>query len=243
MLESGKISQEQYDGLRLGKVTVGLGYNDIAESLKQKSIVDKGHISRPLPFTEPIKLKRGLYTADSTTQYILEERDDRKTFNGETITPHNDTYIEYDDHNFTNKSLTTLEKLELVTKEDPRRLATAIGDYADSEHLVTELASNYGLNPETTRIIMHPNFAIIYDKNNGRTKIGDLLFNTRIDNGDQQINIENQVVMQIRLALDQLSDGEYIDISNLNEKQKEMYAKAMELTDEMDIERGVSYGR
>lgn len=243
MLESGKISQEQYDGLRLGKITVGLGYNDIAESLKKKSTVDTGHISRPLPFTEPVKLKRGLYTSDSTTQYILEERDDRKAFEGETITPHNDTYIEYDDHNFTNKSLATLEKLELVTKEDPRRLSTAIGDYADEEHLVTELASNYGLNPETTKIIMHPNFAIIYDKNNGRTKIADLLFNTKVDNQDQQMDIENQVVMQIRLALDQLSNGEYIDITDLNEKQKEMYAKAMELTDEMDIERGVSYGR
>lgn len=243
MLENGKISQEQYDGLRLGKITVGLGYNDIAESLKQKSTVDTGHISRPLPFTEPVKLKRGLYTSDSTTQYILAERDDRKTFDGETITPHNDTYIEYDDHNFTNKSLAVLEKLELVTKENPRRLTTAIGDYADEEHLVTELASNYGLNPETTRIIMHPNFAIIYDKNNDRVKIGDLLFNTRIDNEEQQMDIENQVLMQIRLALEQLSNGEHIDISNLNEKQKEMYAKAIELTDEIDIERGVSYGR
>ena len=243
MLESGKISQEQYDGLRLGKITVGLGYNDIAESLKQKSIVDKGYISRPLLFTEPIKLKRGLYTADSTTQYILEERDDRKTFDGETITPHNDTYIEYDDHNFTDKSLMALERLELTTKEEPRKLSTAIGDYADSEHLVTELASNYGLNPKTTRIIMHPNFAIIYDKNNDRIKIADLLFNTKVDNEDQQMDIENKVVMQIRLALDQLSYGEYIDISNLNEKQKEMYAKAMELTDELDIERGVSHAR
>ena len=31
LLESGKITQEQYDGLRLGKITVGLGYNDIAD--------------------------------------------------------------------------------------------------------------------------------------------------------------------------------------------------------------------
>ena len=90
---------------------------------------------------------------------------------------------------------------------------------------------------------MHPNFAIIYDKNNDRIKIADLLFNTKVDNEDQQMDIENKVVMQIRLALDQLSYGEYIDISNLNEKQKEMYAKAMELTDELDIERGVSHAR
>ena len=32
LLESGKITEEEYEGLRLGKITVGLGYNDIAES-------------------------------------------------------------------------------------------------------------------------------------------------------------------------------------------------------------------
>src|SRR5699024_4841585 len=73
LLESGKITKAQYDGLRLGKVTVGLGCNDIAESLKQNSIIDKGTISRPLPFDEPVKLSRGLYISDSTTQCILEE--------------------------------------------------------------------------------------------------------------------------------------------------------------------------
>lgn len=243
LLESGKITQEQYDGLRLGKVTVGLGFNDIAESLKQNSVVDKGDTSRPLPFEEPVKLSRGLYTSDSTTQYILEEREDRKEFDGETLTVHSDTYVEYDDSNFTEKSLLSLEKLELVTKEDPRNLETSISDYADSEHLVTEIARNYGLNPNTTKIIMNPNFAIIYDVNGDKLKIGDLLFNTKVDNENQQMDIEKQVVMQIRLALNQIANGKEIDISTLNEKQQEMYAKVTGLTDEIDIERGVGHAR
>ena len=243
LLENGKITQEQYDGLRLGKVTVGLGYNDIAESLKQNSKVDKGNVSRPLPFEEPVKLSRGLYTSDSTTQYILEEREDRKAFNGETLSVHSDTYVEYSDSNFTEKNLLYLEKLEMITKENPRNLETSVSDYADREHLVTELAHNYGLNPETTRIIMHPNFAIIYDVNGEKLKIGDLLFNTHVDNETQQMDIENQVVMQMRLALEQITGNKEIDVSALEENQKEMYDKAMNLTDELDQERGVGRGR
>ena len=244
LLESGKITQEQYDGLRLGKVTVGLGYNDIAESLKQNSTVDKGTISRPLPFEEPVKLSRGLYTNDSTTQYVLEEREDRKDFDGETLPVHSDSYIKYSDSNFTEKSLLSLEKLEVVTKEDPRYLETAVNDYADSEHLVTEIARNYGLNPETARIIMGPNFAIIFDVNGDKLKIGDLLYNTRVENEQQQMDIENQVVIQIRLALGQIASDKEIDISDLDERQKEMYAKVIDLAEEeIDIERGVGHAR
>lgn len=242
LLDSSKITQEQYEGLRLGKITAGLGYSNIKGSLKTLPI-DKTILSRPLPFEEPVKLSRGLYTSDSTTQYILEERDDRKEFDGDTLPVHSDTFVEYSDSNFTEKSLLSLEKLEIVTKEDPRNLDTSVSDYADSEHLVTEIARNYGLNPETARIIMNPNFAIIYDVNGDRLRVGDLLFNTKVDNEQQQMDIESQVVMQMRLALEQIASDKEIDVSALDEKQKEMYAKITGLTDEMDIERGVGHAR
>lgn len=242
LLDSGKITQEQYEGLRLGKITAGLGYSNIKGSLKTLPI-DETILSRPLPFEEPVKLSRGLYTSDSTTQYILEERDDRKEFDGDTLPVHSDTFVEYSDSNFTEKSLLSLEKLEIVTKEDPRNLDTSVSDYADSEHLVTEIARNYGLNPETARIIMNPNFAIIYDVNGDRLRVGDLLFNTKVDNEQQQMDIESQVVMQMRLALEQIASDKEIDVSALDEKQKEMYAKITGLTDEMDIERGVGHAR
>lgn len=243
LLESGKITQEQYDGLRLGKVTVGLGYNDIAATIRRNSEVDKSVLARPLPFEEPVRLSRGLYTNDSTTQYILEQRDDRKEYVGETLSVHNDIYTEHTDSNFNEKDLLLLGKLEIVTKEEPTYLETSISDYADREKIVTEIAKNYGLNPDATRIIMNPNFAIIYDENDNELRIGDLLFNTKVDNGEQQIDIENIVVMQIRLALEQIKKEKEIDISELNDKQKEMYAKAMGLTDELDIERGVGHAR
>lgn len=243
LLECGKITQDQYDGLRLGKITVGLGYNDIAESLMKNSYVDKGNISRPLPFDEPVKLSRGLYTNDSVTQYILKERDDRKQFDGDTLPIHSDTFIEYTDSNFTDKDLLYLEKLEIITKENPRQLETSVSEYAEDGKLITEIAKNYGLNPETSKIIMNANFAIIYDINDDKLRIGELLFNTKVDNESQQMDMENQVLMQMRLALEQIASDKSIDVSNLDEKQKEMYKKITGLTDEIDIERGVGHAR
>lgn len=243
LFESGKITQEQYDGLRLGKVTVGLGYNDIAVSLKQHSKVDTGYVSRPVPFSEPVKLSRGLYTNDSTTQYVLEEREDRKEFDGESINVHSDQYIKYDDSTFTEKDLLSLEKLELVTKEDPMFLETAVQDDVNKEHLVTALARNYRLNPDTTKIIKHPNFAIIYDVNDDVVKIADLFFNTKVDNESQQMDIEDKVLIQIKLALEQIAKNKKIDISDLNSKQKAMYEKAISLSDELDTERGLNNAR
>ena len=90
---------------------------------------------------------------------------------------------------------------------------------------------------------MNPNFAIIYDVNGDKLRVGDLLFNTHVDNEMQQMDIENQVVMQIRLALEQIASDKEIDVSALDEKQKEMYAKVTGLTYEMDIERGVGHAR
>ena len=85
---------------------------------------------------------------------------------------------------------------------------------------------------------MNPNFAIIYDILDNKLRIGDLLFNTRVDNGDQQMDIESKVILQMRLALDQINKDKEVDISSLNEKQLEMYKKIIGLSDEMDIERG-----
>ena len=87
------------------------------------------------------------------------------------------------------------------------------------------------------------NKALFVNVNGDRLRVGDLLFNTKVDNEQQQMDIESQVVMQMRLALEQIASDKEIDVSALDEKQKEMYAKITGLTDEMDIERGVGHAR
>lgn len=243
LLETGKITLEEYESLRLGKVTVGLGYNDIAESIKRNSEFDSSLLTRPLPFQAPVKLRSGLYTSDSNTQYILEETEGRNEEEKETLPVHNDLYTLYDDSNFTEKSLITLEKLEMITKDDPLYLDTAMSSEIDSNHLVTGLARNYNLNPETTKVVMNPNFAIIYDTTSSQVRIGDLQFNTKIKTPDKEIDISDIVKIQIRLALDQISYDKEIVLSNLNQNQQQMLEKAKSLTDEIDKERGVSHAR
>lgn len=243
LLKKGQITQEQYDGLRLGKVTVGLGYNDIAQSLKNNSHIDSGKLSRPLDFEEPVKLQRILYTNDSNTQYILEERQDRKEYEGETLPVHTDKLIEHTDQTFDQRMLLMLERLELITKQDTTYLETQLPEHTDKEKIVSSLATNYGLNPETTRIILHPNFAIIYDENNNRITIGDLLYNFTVDNNAQQMDITKDVLLQIKLAFSQIAQNKNIDISNLNEEQKAVYNELGLLNEEINIRKGVSHAR
>ena len=211
--------------------------------MRRNATLDKSVVSRPLEFHPPVKLARGLYTNDSSSQYILEERDNRIEYEGNTLTPHNDDYTEYTDDNFKKKYLLTLEKLEIITKNNPRFLETNVGENVEENKLVTALAKGYGLNPNTTRVVMNPNFAIIFDRNDDTLKVGDLLFNTVVDNEQQKMDIEHQVVMQMALAFAQIGKGLEIDVSDLDEKQKEMYLKATQLTDELDIERGVINAR
>ena len=137
----------------------------------------------------------------------------------------------------------TLEKLEIVTKENPQYLETKIKRDTDEKHLVTELAKNYDLSPDTTKVIVHPNFAIIYDTFDDGVRIGDLLFNTKINSKYQPLDIESTVTKQIGLALEQIGKEKQIDISRLDERQKEMYAKAVDSMSEIDVERGVGHAR
>ena len=236
------VTEDEYNGLRLSKVTVGLGYNDIAESIKQNAKNDTSELSRPLEYTPPVELSRGLYTNDSTTQYILEERSGRLPYDGDTLPVHHDEYQIYDDSNLNKKQLLTLEKLEIVTKGNSLNLDTDVIDYTNDKY-VSEIGANYGLNKDKTKIVMNPNFAIIYEEDDKKIKIASLLFNTYIDNHKQQIDITDKVVIQIKLALDQIGYGKEIDVSLLPNNQKEMYEKAINIKDEIDNERGIGHGK
>ena len=239
LFESGKITQEQYEGLRLGKITTGVGYSNIKGSFERLKR-DK-EIARPLAFTPPVDIGGHYYTSDSTTQYILQQRDDRKSYDGPTLQVHSDTYIAFDDSNITKNHLITLIDLEKTTRPNDYMRDLSKICQNPSEHPVSDIADYYHMNRETTKIIIRPNFAIIYELKDDKVVIGDLLYNTKVDNRDQQMDMERQVIMQMRLALDQISDGREIDISRLDDEQKEMYTKITQITDEMDIERGVSH--
>ena len=74
-----------------------------------------------------------------------------------------------------------------------------------------------------------PNFAILYDSDEERIRIADLLFNTKIVNREQVIDIEDSVKLQINLALTQISKDKKIQLLDIGEKQKDMYEESIAL--------------
>ena len=237
LLDSGKITQEQYDGLRLGKVTTGLGYNDIATVILHSAERDNKPV-HPLIFNNPVNPEDNyLYTNDSKTQYILKERDDRKEISEEALPLYGDEFIEYDDSNIDMDAISTLLKLERISSNS--NLISSAIDYSEDNAYIEEIADNYNLDPETTKIVMNPNFAIIYDNKNNKVRIAELMYNPTVTIGGEQLNIEKVALLQMKLALLQISKGKDIDISLLNSDKTNLYNTIQNISDEIDIERGV----
>ena len=82
---------------------------------------------------------------------------------------------------------------------------------------------------------MNANFAIIYEEKDDIIKIGDIFYNTLA--GD--MDIEDIVEMQLRLAIEQIKGNKKIDASNLEKDQEEIYNKAINLSKELDVEKGL----
>lgn len=241
LLEEGKITEEQYEALKLGKVTVGTGYNDIKESLKRNAVKDSGKLVEPLPYTSPINGSHHLYDHDHLEgQYIVAGKQDVIASDYEVPAIYSDEFVIHDNSNTKQQDVLMLQKLELTTKGDSYSGRTQSDE---TDKIVSDIAYNYGLNPETTRIIMNANFAIIYDTTNEEVIVGDILYNTSFINQGQQVDITDKVAMQIRMAIEQIGvKGKKFNISRLSQEQLEMCNKAMNLETEIDEERGLSHG-
>ena len=114
----------------------------------------------------------------------------------------------------------------------------------DTEKIISSIARNYGFDSETTRIIMNANFAIIYDIEDGKIVIGDVLYNTTVTTDNQDVDITSVVVMQFRLALEQIgATKDNIDTYRLYDEQKQLLEKAFALEKEIDEERGLGNER
>ena len=235
--KEGKITKEQYERSHLRKATTGEGFSNILGSLK--TLPQDSERVKPLPSGK-------LYTDSQIAQYILAESDAPKEEKGRryeenTFPVFYDSYKEYSDKNFTETMLETLQKLEVVTKKDLEY--SNLEEIDDLNHIVSTTAINYELNPEKTKIILHPNFAIIYEKEDDKVIIGDLLYNTEIKSREGIKNIENIVLMQMSSALNQIIESKEVDLRHLNEKQIEMFIKARNQQENIEIERGIRHAR
>lgn len=204
LLKGEDISQEQYDGLVLRKVTVGLGYNDIASEIEKELEKDTGFSA--VPYEEEKMLN--LYSCDSDEQYILAS--DGKNINCSlpNIAIYNDEYVIYDYTNFDNEKLTNLKNLEV--KMD--RYSNII-DACDCNGLDFDALQVYYDLQTRPYIIMNNNFAIIYEVGE-EINIIDIF--ASLDQSDK-------VLKQIEIALNEIKENKKLNSNRLENKALEIY--------------------
>ena len=241
LLENKTITQEQYDALLLGKVTIGLGYNDIADAIKaDKTIYEekdkvgvKGTDRLPHPYT------------DARTQYTIAEREGIVKSKHENLYVHQDDVPVFDGTNMTSTVLLKMKRMEQSTQRDNLEYLYEISDEKNlpkSQRIINSIAREYGLDPNDTRVMATARIAIIYSKDkDNKVKIGELL-SSPLKKGlseEQQKKETSHIKYQVKKALKQIGiqDSE-VNISSVNEEQQQMLQSVIQEIEKENDERG-----
>lgn len=203
-LENGTITQEQYEALCLGKITIGLGYNDIADAIQKDTIIEKD--------ADVVKVKRtdrlpDPYT-DAYTQYIIANREGVKKSNYDNLYVHEDDIPVYDKENMTVTILNTIKRMEQVNERDNLSNLNIDIDSTSktwSERVIESIADEYGLDPNNTKVMATARMAIIYSQEEGKIKVGNL-FSAPLKSNlteEQKQRAEEHIKYQIKKALKQ----------------------------------------
>lgn len=209
LLKKGIINKNQYDIYSLKKVTTGLGYNDIASVIEKNALRDK-NVVHPNEVNLPVKLNHSLYISDSYTQYVLESIDVPNHLKGDSLPIYYDGYDIYDKDNFTINELDILNKY-LINKNNP------VIDCDREDNIMYYVADYYNTSASDIKILMHPNFNIVYIETGEEIIINDLLYNNLISSDNMDI-----VEDQISLALLQIKNDKEIIY---NKQDNKIYQK------------------
>ena len=131
---------------------------------------------------------------------------------------------------------------ELYNSDNQKRICIVgnanIYDKSSPEAIVQQLARNYETDYVKTRIIMYPNFAIIYE-DASEIRLVEFFINNNIPENDKE-----KALLQIKLALLELQkEGKNINIDQLDNNKKELITSIMNISEEkLDEERGISRG-
>lgn len=233
LYEEGKIDSEQYK-LRVSKVTVGKGFNESEDAVKRNALKDSTPRRPPILDKIPEVFSYRPYT-DAQEQFILSDTGREENISSASdLLNYNDSYEEYTDNDFINNRslILILCDLERETKGE----LDATEDILSKDHPCDTLTFYYRAR-NTVKVVMNPNFAIIYDVDSDGVKVHDLFFNTNVNFLNDSVDVEDKVSEQIGNAFRQLS-SEYGNIafdSSMNEKQEQMISKSMAKSKEGEI--------
>lgn len=241
LLENKTITQEQYDALLLGKVTIGLGYNDIADAITTDKTIHKE--------TDHVKVKGTdrlphPYT-DASKQYTIAEREVTVKSEHENLYVHQDDVPVFDGTNMSSTVLLTMKRMEQWTERDnlsDLRERSDEKNLPKSQRMINSIAREYGLNPDDTQIMATARIALIYSKDkDNKVKIVELL-SSPLKAGlteEQKQKATAHIIHQVTKALKQIGiQDSKVDLSSLSEEQQQRLQSVMQEIEKENDERG-----
>jgi hypothetical protein len=241
LLDEKTITKEQYEGLLLGKVTIGLGYNDIKDAIvEDKNLKEDSELVQVQTSDRLIDP----YT-DASQQYIIVEREGIVKSNQDNLYVHQDTIRVYDEKNLSDTIVTTLQRMEANSNKRGKlsymRESTSDKDLPKEKRLMNSIARGYGYEPEQTRIITTSKIALLYSSDDEKINLGDILSVPIGDEStEEQKKADNKLILnQIKRALRQINiEKKEIDINALSAENKLIYDTAVNEIKKEDDKRG-----
>ena len=241
LLDEKTITKEQYEGLLLGKVTIGLGYNDIKDAIVQDKDLKEDSELVQVQTTDRLL---DPYT-DASQQYIIAQREGIVKSEQENLYVHQDTIRVYDENNLSDTMVTTLKRME--ANSNRRGNLSYMSESASDKNLPKEkrlmnsIARSYGYEPEQTKIIATSKIALLYSSDDETINLGDILSVPIADEStDNEKKYDNKLILnQIKKALRQInSNNKVVDINALSEENKIIYDTAVDEIKKEDSKRG-----
>ncbi len=240
LLENGTITQEQYDALLLGKVTIGLGYNDIADAIQADKTIHEETDNVEVKSTDRLPYP---YT-DASTQYTIAERYGIIKSKHENLYVHQDDVPIFDGTNMSSTVLLTMKRMEQSTKRDNLAYVSEKSDEENlpkSQKIINNIAREYGLDPDITKVMATARIALIYSKDKDEIKIGDILsspIKTELSQ-EQKQKLQSHVKYQLKKALKQIGiQDSDVDLSLLDEEQQQMLQSIIQEIEKENGKRG-----
>ena len=232
LLEEETITREEYDSLILGKITVGLGWNDTAEAIKEDSDLvrdDVNDLKLPLESDRfPYLYTDAKYDPNDRKNYegqwIIESRVELPKSDHIQARVFEDDIEVFDENNIDNATLFMIQRMGINDINSNIKYIDQINDNEDrsSNDIMSDIAYAYGFDSKDTRVLTTPRIALIYTKSNGRIVIGDV-FTAPLKTGltkEQQLLAQKHIRHQIKKAIKQIgASGESIDLSELDENR------------------------